>query len=101
VLVRLLSVHACGDLIGVELAREFVEARVYARFVDIYGYAELGVCVRGALEVEVNFVYGKGEVGKVYRNEDVAPVRIKARATRLRFRIAGAYEYAIKNRLCP
>lgn len=93
--VCLVPVYACARLVWVEFDGEAAEARIYAGFTNVERDAELGICVGGALEVEVDFVDGEGKVGEVDGHEHISPVLYKVGTAWLRLRIAGAYEDAI------
>lgn len=49
------------------------------------------------MEVEVDFVDGKGKIGRIYGYQNIAAMLDVAWGARLRFRVAGANEDAVED----
>lgn len=77
------------------------EARVYTTFVNIDGYAEIVVRIAGTLQVEIDFVDGKGKIRCVDSYEDIAAMFVEAWSAGLWFWVTGTDEDAVKDGLYP
>lgn len=94
-------VYIWSNLIRMKLDCQPPEARVYTTFVNIDGHAEIVVRIAGTLQVEIDFVDGKGKVRRVDGYEDIAAMFVEARGAGLWFRVTGTNEDAVKDRLYP